>query len=108
MEGNNIQTGDQLVDDKYLVLDTIDTNKDTLKIDQAPRKNSMQAMAVAEIKDEYKAEKRLEKVPGYPESVVKKTLQLCTQGQQINEIGKQTLVKFSWGQKRPKGLLIPL
>ncbi|MBP2097496.1 Mbeg1-like protein [Enterococcus rivorum] len=80
VESNNVQVGDRVVDDKYLVLDTIDTNKDTLKTESIPRKNSMQAMTVAEIKDEYKIEKRLEKVPGYPKSVVKKDITIVYAG----------------------------
>ena len=39
VESNNVQTGDRLVDDKYLVLDTISTNKNTLKAEHIPRKN---------------------------------------------------------------------
>jgi len=80
VESNNVQTGDRLVEDKYLVLDTVDTNKDILNGENNPRKNSMQAMAVAEIKDEYKTEKRLEKVPGYPKSVVKQEVTIVYAG----------------------------
>lgn len=39
VESNNVQTGDRLVEDKYLVLDTINTNKDTLKAEYTPREN---------------------------------------------------------------------
>ncbi|XUD02477.1 hypothetical protein IGJ34_000418 [Enterococcus sp. AZ177] len=80
VESGEIQVGSTVGKDKYLVLDTIDTNKDTLKTESAPRKNSMQAMAVAEIKDEYKTEKRLEKVSGYPKSVVKQDVTIVYAG----------------------------
>lgn len=53
---------------KYLVIDTIDTDKDTLGYEHELRSNSMQAMTVAEIKDEYKSYKdsKLKEIKGYP------------------------------------------
>ncbi|MFI2777630.1 DUF2974 domain-containing protein, partial [Escherichia coli] len=59
---------------KYLVIDTIDTDKDTLGYEYEPRSNSMQAMTVAEIKDEYKNDKNIKGVPGYPQSVISQNL----------------------------------
>ncbi|WP_430598002.1 hypothetical protein [Enterococcus sp. AZ177] len=82
VESNNVQTGDRLVEDKYLVLDTVDTNKDVLNGENNPRKNSMQAMAVAEIKDKYKnyEDYELKDLKGYPESVVKKDVTIIYAG----------------------------
>lgn len=80
VESGSVHVGSKVGKDKYLVLDTIDTNKDILNGENNPRKNSMQAMTVAEIKDEYKTEKRLEKVPGYPGSVVKKDVTIVYTG----------------------------
>jgi len=103
VESNNVQTGDRVVDDKYLVLDTIDTNKDSLDIDQAPRNNSMQAMAVAEIKDEYKTEKKLEKVPGYPESVIKKDVTIVYAGTTSKQDWKTNVGEIFLDGKTPEG-----
>ncbi|MBF8807932.1 MAG: triacylglycerol lipase [Enterococcus lacertideformus] len=76
MESGKIQVGNTVGKDKYLVLDAINTNKDTLKNEKIPKNNSMQAMTVAEIKDEFKSYKasKLKEIEGYPESVIKKDL----------------------------------
>ena len=82
VEESKIILGDKLVDDKFLVIDTIDTNKDTLKTELTPRNNSMQAMTVAEIKDEFKSyhDYQLKAVEGYPYSVIKKDLTIVYAG----------------------------
>lgn len=54
VEREQVVSDKKVVEDKYLVLDTIDTDKDTFGYEHEPRSNSMQAMTVAEIKDEYK------------------------------------------------------
>lgn len=84
VENEKMKSGDVFRDkkDKYLVLDTIDTNKDILNGENNPRKNSMQAMAVAEIKDEYKSyrEEKLKEIKGYPASVVTKEITIAYAG----------------------------
>ncbi|EPH68899.1 triacylglycerol lipase [Enterococcus faecalis 02-MB-P-10] len=105
VETEKIKTGDVFKNkkEKYLVLDTIDTNKDTLKIDDAPRKNSMQAMTVAEIKDEYKSTKRLETVPGYPESVIKKDLTIAYAGTKTKRDWETNVSEIFLEEKNPEG-----
>jgi len=50
VESGEVQVGSKVGKDKYLVLDTIDTNKDTLKMEYFPRNNSMQAMTEKSIR----------------------------------------------------------
>lgn len=68
VEREQVVSDKKVVEDKYLVLDTIDTDKDTFGYEHEPRSNSMQAMTVAEIKDEYKSwdEDDLKDIKGYP------------------------------------------
>lgn len=80
VEKNKVQENQRLENTDYIVLDIVDTNKDTLEMETAPRNNSMQAMAVAEIKDEFKNDKDIKKVPGYPQSVVKKEITIAYAG----------------------------
>lgn len=80
VEKNEIIKNKRIEDTDYIALDIVDTNKDIIGNETKPKGNSMQAMAVAEIKDEYKTEKRLEKVPGYPESVIKKDITIAYAG----------------------------
>ena len=47
VEREQVVSDKTVVEDKYLVLDTIDTDKDTLGYEREPRNNSMQAMTVA-------------------------------------------------------------
>lgn len=82
VESGSVHVGSKVGKDKYLVLDTIDTNKDILNGENNPRKNSMQAMTVAEIKDEYKSyrEEKLKEIKGYPASVVTKEITIAYAG----------------------------
>jgi len=66
----------------YLVINTIDTNKNKIGNESKPKKNSMQAMVVAEIKDEFKklSDNELRKVPGFPDSVITKNLTIAYAG----------------------------
>lgn len=66
----------------YLVIHTIDTNKDTIGNESKPKKNSTQAMVVAELKDRYKTfdNEDLKKVKGFPDSVITKNLTIAYAG----------------------------
>ncbi|MGK0552883.1 triacylglycerol lipase, partial [Enterococcus faecalis] len=77
-----VQKNEKVKGTNHIVIDTIDTNKDTLKMEYFPRNNSMQAMTVAELKDEYKYKEEidLKNVPDYPQSVVKKELTIVYAG----------------------------
>ncbi|ALS02700.1 triacylglycerol lipase [Enterococcus silesiacus] len=105
VEKNEIRENTRIKNTDYIVLDTIDTNKDSLKIDQAPRKNSMQAMAVAEIKDEYKNKENpdLKNVPGYPESVVKKDVTIVYAGTSSKRDWQTNVGEIFLGAKAPEG-----
>ncbi len=60
----------------------MNTNKDKIANESQPKKNSMQAMVVAEIKDEFKKlnDNDLRKVPGFPDSVITKNLTIAYAG----------------------------
>lgn len=107
VETEKIKTGDVFKNkkEKYLVVDTIDTNKDTLKIDDTPRKNSMQAMTVAEIKDEYKSLKddKLRQIKGYPDSVIKKDLTIVYAGTQTKRDWQTNVNEIFLEAKTPEG-----
>ncbi|MGG5325069.1 hypothetical protein IGJ83_003138 [Enterococcus pernyi] len=66
----------------YIVIKTVDTNKEKIGNESKPKKNSMQAMVVAKIKEEYLGynEKQLKKVPGFPDSVITKNLTIAYAG----------------------------
>ena len=66
----------------YIVIKTVDTNKDKIGNESKPKKNSMQAMVVAKIKEEYLGynEEQLKKVPGFPDSVITKNLTIAYAG----------------------------
>ncbi|MDA9472330.1 lipase family protein [Enterococcus sp. 5H] len=82
VEQQKVKKDERIEDTDYIVLDTINTNKDALNMENKPRNNSMQAMAVAEIKDEYKNKENadLKNIPGYPQSVVKKDITIAYAG----------------------------
>ncbi len=67
---------------EYLILDMVKTDKHTIGKEKTPKKNGMQAMVVAEIKDEYKSKKQdqLQQISGYPKSVIKKDLTIAYAG----------------------------
>lgn len=69
---NDIQKYKVIEQTYELVLDTVDTDKETVGNEIAPQKNGMQAMVTATIKDRYKllGEEELKKIPGFPESVI--------------------------------------
>ncbi|MGM0109687.1 lipase family protein [Enterococcus sp. AZ172] len=66
----------------YIVIKTVDTNKEKIGNESKPKKNSMQAMVVAKIKEEYLGynEEQLKKVPGFPDSVITKNLTIAYAG----------------------------
>lgn len=72
VESGEIKKNQIIKDTNHLVLDVVDTNKDTIGNEQSPKGNSMQAMTTATIKKEYQSYdiKKLQKVSGYPESVI--------------------------------------
>lgn len=81
VESGKTTTG-KIIDDKYLVVDTIDTDKDVIGNEKTPQKNSMQALAVSEISEEFKGytQAQLERVPGYPKSVINKDITIAYAG----------------------------
>lgn len=68
VEKEKVPINKKIKETNHIVIDTIDTDKDTLGYEREPRNNSMQAMTVAEIKNQYKhlKDNQLKEVPGYP------------------------------------------
>ena len=93
IENGLVKIGKLVKGTQFIVIDTIDTNKDKIGNESKPKKNSMQAMVVAKIKEEYLGynEEQLKKVPG-PSSP--KTLRLLTLARLRSKIGIQTLRKL--------------
>ncbi|MGM0172021.1 hypothetical protein IGJ39_002127 [Enterococcus sp. AZ140] len=85
---SKVEQGNIVVNNKigknqdYIVINTVDTNKGKIGNESKPKKNSMQAMVVAKIKEEYLGynEQQLRKVPGFPDSVITKNLTITYAG----------------------------
>ena len=83
VENGNLVVGDRIKRNKnYIVINTLDTNKDKIGNESKPKKNSTQAMVVAELKDRYKTfdNEDLKKVKGFPDSVITKNLTITYAG----------------------------
>ncbi|NMP59187.1 lipase family protein, partial [Enterococcus mundtii] len=83
VENGNLVVGDRINrNENYIVINTIDTDKNIIGTETKPKKNSTQAMVVAEIKDEFKKlnHDELKKVPGFPDSVITKNLTIAYAG----------------------------
>lgn len=83
VENGNLVVGDRINrNENYIVINTIDTDKNIIGTETKPKKNSKQAMVVAEIKDEFKklSDNELRKVPGFPDSVITKNLTIAYAG----------------------------
>ncbi|EOH63638.1 lipase family protein [Enterococcus mundtii] len=82
IENGLVKIGKLVKGTQFIVIDTIDTNKDKIGNESKPQKNSMQAMVVAKIKEEYLGynEEQLKKVPGFPDSVITKNLTIAYAG----------------------------
>ncbi|MGM0275825.1 hypothetical protein [Enterococcus sp. AZ080] len=79
LESGKVNYGDKPLGTNYIV---IGTYKDKIGNESQPKKNSMQAMVVAEIKDEFKklSDNELRKVPGFPDSVITRNLTIAYAG----------------------------
>lgn len=66
----------------YIILDTVDTNSQTIGNELQPKKNSMQAMVVGRLKENYKGKpiNQLKEVPGYPNSVITNDITIAYAG----------------------------
>ncbi|MDT1959308.1 triacylglycerol lipase [Carnobacterium divergens] len=82
VENGKVTINDLSKDPNYIVLDTVDTNKNTIGNEKNPKQNSMQAMVVAEIKNEFKDYDidDLKDLKGYPESVIKQDITIAYAG----------------------------
>lgn len=82
VENGSIKKNQIIKDTNHLVLDIVDTNKDTIGNETTPKENSMQAMTTVTIKKEFQNydSKKLQKVPGYPESVTTKDITISYAG----------------------------
>lgn len=105
VEKETITIGDKIVNDNYLILDTIDTNKQTIGNETVPKGNSMQAMAVAEIKDEFKSydKKELKDLSGYPDSVIKKEITIAYAGTSSVQDWKTNVREIAGDDKHANG-----
>ena len=89
----------------YIVINTVDTNKDKIGNESKPKKNSMQAMVVAKIKEEYLGytEQQLRKVPGFPDSVITKNLTIAYAGTTSLKDWHTNLEEIGRSNKHPDG-----
>ncbi|PQF24080.1 lipase family protein [Enterococcus mundtii] len=92
----------------YLVINTIDTNKNKIGNESKPKKNSTQAMVVAEIKDEFKklSDNELRKVPGFPDSVITKNLTIAYAGTTSLKDWHTNLEEIGRSNKHPDGAFV--
>lgn len=82
VESGQVRKNQIIEDTNHLVLDVVNTDKDIIGNEQIPKGNSMQAMTTATIKKEYQSydSKKLQKVTGYPESVINKDITISYAG----------------------------
>ncbi len=82
VEKEKVKVNERLEDTDYIVLGTVDTDRETIGSEASPKENSMQAMTVGKIKDEYKSLDfdDLKDISGYPESVLTKDLKIVYAG----------------------------
>lgn len=82
VESGQVRKNQIIEDTNHLVLDVVNTDKDIIGNEQIPKGNSMQAMTTATIKKEYQSydSKKLQKVAGYPESVINKDITIAYAG----------------------------
>ena len=92
----------------YIVIKTVDTNKDKIGNESKPKKNSMQAMVVAKIKEEYLGynEEQLKKVPGFPDSVITKNLTIAYAGTTSLKDWHTNLEEIGRSNKHPDGAFV--
>ncbi|MDB7101759.1 hypothetical protein [Enterococcus mundtii] len=79
LESSKVNYGDKPLGTNHIVIGTLNTDKDKIGNESKPKKNSMRAMVVTEIKDEFKklSDNELRKVPGFPDSVITKNLTIA-------------------------------
>lgn len=106
VEVGKIKNGDRTGKrNEYLILDRVNTDKHTIGKEKTPKKNGMQAMVVAEIKDEYKmyVKDKLKKVEGYPKSVIKKDLTIAYAGTKNWQDWKTNIREVGFEDKHDNG-----
>ncbi|MGM0293855.1 hypothetical protein IGJ00_002381 [Enterococcus sp. AZ062] len=102
----NLFVGDRIKRNKnYIVINTIDTNKDKIGNESKPKKNSTQAMVVPELKDQYKTFdiEELKKVNGFPDSVITKNLTIAYAGTTSLKDWHTNLEEIGRSNKHPDG-----
>ncbi|MBO1300226.1 MULTISPECIES: hypothetical protein [unclassified Enterococcus] len=72
LESGNVHYGDRPLGTNHIVIGTLNTDKAKIGNESRSKKNSTQAMVVAEIKEEFKKlnDNELRKLSGFPDSVV--------------------------------------
>ncbi len=105
VETGKVKVNEKIVEDKYLVIDVIDTDKHTIEKEKTPKKNGMQAMVVAEIKDKYKGYDKddLKKQADYPKSVIKKDLTIAYAGTKNWQDWKTNIREVGFEDKHDNG-----
>ncbi|MBD9842741.1 DUF2974 domain-containing protein [Enterococcus faecalis] len=106
VEKENVQINEKIKGTNHIVIDTIDTDKDTFGYEHEPRSNSMQAMTVAEIKDEYKSwdEDDLKDIKGYPQSVINQNLTIVYAGTKSWQDWKTNFREIGFNNKHQAAL----
>lgn len=106
VEVGKIKNGDRTGKrNEYLILDTVNTDKHTIGKEKTPKKNGMQAMVVAEIKDKYKGYDKddLKKQADYPKSVIKKDLTIAYAGTKNWQDWKTNIREVGFEDKHDNG-----
>ena len=105
VETGKVKVNEKIVEDEYLGIDVIDTDKHTIGKEKTPKQNGMQAMVVAEIKDEYKSKKQnqLQQISDYPKSVIKKDLTIAYAGTKNWQDWKTNIREVGFEDKHDNG-----
>ena len=105
LESGEVKYGNRPLGTDHIVIGTVNTNKDKIGNESKPKKNSTQAMVVAEIKDEFKKlnDNDLRKVPGFPDSVITKNLTIAYVGTTSLKDWHTNLEEIGRSNKHPDG-----
>ncbi|WP_206853997.1 lipase family protein [Candidatus Enterococcus mangumiae] len=108
LESGKVNYGDKPLGTNHIVIETLNTDKDKIGNESRPKKNSTQAMVVAEIKDEFKKfnDNELRKVPGFPDSVITKNLTIAYAGTTSAKDWQTNIVEIGLSIKHPDGAFV--
>ncbi|WP_143141830.1 lipase family protein, partial [Enterococcus mundtii] len=108
LESGKVNYGDKPLGTNHIVIGTLNTDKDKIGNESKPKKNSTQAMVVAELKDRYKTfdDEELKKVNGFPDSVITKNLTIAYAGTTSLKDWHTNLEEIGRSNKHPDGAFV--